>query len=753
MLVINPNDFLVEVPKDLHPLSLDYISFWREQKRRCIEGYWVGGTWMPPALYFYVNFATIKKNPYLTSHVKIFARPDLRDIEWDFFYHYTQADGFSGFELDDNITCNRIVLEPDISIEFLLKHYPETVSSSGEIKKYMDASSYLRLTHPTSLGKPFFRNPTKNVLMLGTRNLGKSYMVGAGLVPHKFIFDGASEYSEEIILNPPSAEILVGAEVSDRSKDILKKTKECLDFLPGSSQIGERKIPSPFSKKYVGTFEVNSEVRAEYKKKVSGKWEVLGSRSAIKHRSFNENPFAAQGTRPRLLVIEEAGLCSNLKEIHANTVDNLRDGSFRTGVLMMLGTGGDMDKGTLAAAEMFYEPDRYDILATEDVYESRGKIGYFIPGYYSLKEFRDENGNVDVEKGKKFLLRKREELRGNSSSSEALNKEIQYRPIVPSEMFLSRSSTIFPTTELRARLSAVQTHKLYDLSEKKVNLYFNPQSIYNGVDYEVDSSLQAISVFPYDGDNREGCIVIYELPHLVDTRVPDELYIIGCDPFKDDSQTGASLAAVYVMKTHRYPHLGHSEIVASFVGRPYMGKNEVNEILHKLALFYNAKIYFENNVGNVKDYFEKVRRLDLLASQPVTVFNRKASYNTSNVLTYGYSMSNHKVKWEALQYLRTFLLTPREDSRLNLDFILDPALLQELIQFNMDGNFDRVMALVGCIIGLEELYNKSKIRQELQNESSELQKEFENLIVNNKRLFRNGKFSKTTHKLFAEDLV
>lgn len=751
-MIINPLEFVTEIPKDLHPLSLDYVSFWREQKRRCIEGYWVGGTWMPPALYFYVNFATIKKNPYPTSHVKVFARPNLRDIEWDFFYHYTAASGFSGFELDDDITCNRIVLEPDVDVHFLLEHYPETVSSRGTIKEYMKASSYLTITHPTSLGKPIFKNGTKNILMLGTRNLGKSYMVGAGMVPHKFLFDGLTNYDEAAILSPPSAEVLVGAEVSDKSKDLLKKTKECFDFLPGSANIGDRTIPAPFSKKYVGSLDVNSEIRAEYKKKLQGKWMTMGSRSSIKHRSFNENPFAAQGTRPLLLVIEEAGLCSNLKEIYSNTVDNLREGTFRTGILMMLGTGGDMEKGTLASAEMFYEPDKYDILTTEDTYESRGVIGYFIPAYYSLNQYRDSNGVVDKAKAVDFLQKERTKLKGNGTSSDALNKEIQYRPLVPSEMFLTKASSIFPTVELRNRLTQIQSHKLYELSEKKVNLYFSPDSIYNGVDYEVDSSLTAISTFPYDGDSREGCVVIHETPQLIDGRVPDGMYIIGCDPFKDDSETGASLAAVYVMKTTKYPHLGHSEVVASYVGRPYLGKNQVNEILHKLALFYNAKIYFENNVGNVKDYFEKIRRLDLLASQPVTVFNRKASYNTSNVLTYGYAMSNHKVKWEALQYLRSFLLSPREDSRLNLDYILDPALLQELIQFNMDGNFDRVMALVGCIIGLEELYNKSKIRQEIQNESSELQKEFENLIINNKRLFRHEKFSTTETRIFSENL-
>lgn len=159
------------------------------------------------------------------------------------------------------------------------------------------------------------------------------------------------------------------------------------------------------------------------------------------------------------------------------------------------------------------------------------------------------------------------------------------------------------------------------------------------------------------------------------------------------------------------------------------------------------KIYFENAVGNVKDYFEKIRRLDLLARQPVTVFNKKASYESSPQVIYGYPMSNQKIKWEAIQYLRSWLLQEREENKRNLDLITDPGLLQELLSFNMDGNFDRVMSLVGCVIGLEEMSNISKRREEFYSEESALQKDIYRLIVNNKRLF-NAKFSQTTTTLF-----
>jgi len=39
----NPKMFLEdEIPK-YHPLSISYRKYWAEQRRRCIEGHWVGG--------------------------------------------------------------------------------------------------------------------------------------------------------------------------------------------------------------------------------------------------------------------------------------------------------------------------------------------------------------------------------------------------------------------------------------------------------------------------------------------------------------------------------------------------------------------------------------------------------------------------------------------------------------------------------------------------------------------------------------
>lgn len=755
-MILNTQEFLLkDIPK-LNPLSRDYLTFWKEQKVRSIEGYWLGGYWMPPKLYFYANFGTIKLNKG-NSNVKSYGRPTLRDIEWDFFYNWTQARGFSGFEEDHAYTCNKILLDPLYSKEFLIENCPSVVAPDGQLKTYQDAHEYLRRQHSANLGRPLYENEASNLMMLGCRNFGKSYMVGIGVVLHSYLFDGTFSYADNIS-GDFSTELMVGAYESKYSNLLLEKTKLALERLPGETTLGSRVYPAPLSRRYKGSWTAGSEVEFSYKKKVGGTWKDAGSVTKIKNRTFGDNAQAGVGSRPTELIIEEVGVCANSKEVHAAMKDAQRDDSGRKfASTIYLGTGGDMEAGALAAMEMFYNPHSYEMLSFPDTYENKGKIGYFVPAYMARRQFKDKNGFTRIEEAKNFIIGIREGLR--TGSSDALNKEIIFNPIVPSEMFLTKSSNVFPTAEVRRRMTVVEHENVYEKLAKKVELFFDPTSEYNGVNYAIDvaNRLTAIDKFPWDEDNRDGCVVIYELPHLVNGVVPEDAYIIGHDPYKDDTTRGNSLGVIYVLKTSKhFDTVGHDEIVATYMGRPYLGRDIVNENLFKLSLFYgNAKVYFENSVGNVKDYFEKMKRIDLLARKPHTVFNKKASYESSQVLEYGYPMSNDRIKYEALQYVRSWLLEVRESNDSvtirNIDKIPDRGLLQELLTFNMDGNFDRVMALAGAIIGLNEMGNvgRQSFVSETREENS-LTKQFNDVIVNNKRLFnyRNETFSTAKNSFF-----
>lgn len=224
---------------------------------------------MPPALYYYVNFGTIKKNRKYSS-AKVYDRPDLRDLEWDLFYHYSEVRGFSGFLYDDVYSCHRALIDPDADDELLKANLPNLFNSKGVRKTYVPARDYMRKTHSTNLGPPLFENEKKNFMLLGSRDLGKSFAVGVGMVGHMFLFDGKTSF-DSLSKDKSPAEILVGASVSDKSRDLLRKTKDSFDFLPGKRTISGRTYPSPFAKQYSGSWAVNSDVKAEYRKKINGK--------------------------------------------------------------------------------------------------------------------------------------------------------------------------------------------------------------------------------------------------------------------------------------------------------------------------------------------------------------------------------------------------------------------------------------------------------------------------------------------------
>lgn len=150
---------------------------------------------VPPALYYYVNFHTIRLNLNRHSAVKSFGLPFLRDVEYKLFNYFTEARGFSGFEDDLNYSSNRVLLT-DITDDELLEFYPNTINPiTKERKQYIPARKALFQTYDIPLGRPLFENNLQNFMLMGSRESGKSYSV-SGMIAHSFLTDGATRYDE-----------------------------------------------------------------------------------------------------------------------------------------------------------------------------------------------------------------------------------------------------------------------------------------------------------------------------------------------------------------------------------------------------------------------------------------------------------------------------------------------------------------------------------------------------------------------------
>ena len=698
--IVSNKHFIHDI--EIHnPLSLSYKNYWKEIKRRCIEGYWVEGKWMPGNLYFYVNLIKIKLNKDEYSSTKIEARPFLRDLEWEKAYVFAEARGFSGFRDDDEHTCFREVEE----IETLIKQnltwdelhvLPTTCyNSKGELKKFKNPRLYLREIKSKNLGKPLYQNDAWNVIDIEARGSGKSYWAGNGMILHNFLIDGATDYDEYMHLlntgNRLTSETLVGAIDSAYSKDLLNKTQMGIDTLVGEQIFQGATYPSPLLKEFTGSwFSGKKYIEAKVEKNIGGKWKKVGSGSTIHHRSFNDDPFAGNGTRPSVACLEEVGFFHNLKESLGAMKDTTKNGPNKFGSIFMFGTGGSMKNGASEAArDIFNDPSSYDCLSFNDIWEETGSIGFFIPYELALNKFKNEEGITDMKRATMFADNVRNKLI-NGKSKAPLYDEMQNNPRTPSEAFFTQNSNIFPIAELKEHLGWLKSMQgdgfvkgqcgelVWEQNEgqEQLNLQWKP---------DLKNRLTPCWYRMKKSDDTTGCIQIWEHPVLgVDGRAPFGLYIAGTDPYDQDQSTTSSLGSTFIYKTFYNGDSLNEMVVAEYTARPGTAE-EHHETVRKLLMYYNAVDLYENERNSLKMHFSHKHSLYLLAKTPTIL---KATEGSKVERQYGIHMTDH-IKDELEIYTRDWLLKDAGAGKLNLHKIYSMPLLEELISYNRVGNFDR----------------------------------------------------------------
>lgn len=710
-------DFLVHDHPVHHPDTTSYKKYWREQERRCIEGFWakdtdgVNGGWryMPGCLYYYVNFCEIADEDE-SGNTTANIRPLLRDVEWMFAYVWTCARGFSGFKEDKQRSCSNILgkihREGEESLtdkeRFKLKKIKSSlIKEDGSWKTYVDPVDYLYNTHNENLGLPLYDNDAKNLFWLGSRGTGKSFSAGNMVVGHEYNFFGKKYMDETYLEDPAGVEIFVGSALATKSSDLLKKflhTQEVLKKKYGAWGGSNEFRPGYFALNTTGSLQPNnsaSPYRHEYKYSENNTWMVGGTGTKIHHGVYTvENPQAAVGTRPTVMVVEEVGLLKNMLEVHAaNETCMIRRNKF--GSALYIGTGGNMEK-IVEPQIVFEDPAAYNCLAFKDVWEDRIRpIGFFMPAYYVDNDFKDEVGNTDIEAAFAHEMSERKR-RESSNNSFALDGYMMARPLIPSEMFLSRDARIFPVTAIRKRLSEVLSNDLWKLKSSIGELHWKNDDVVWRED--VNRKLHPIvdlNIEKYI--DVTGAIVVYEHP---DGNTPPptyrrSLYKIVYDPVKDDNG-GTSLASILVYKgipSGDWNGGLMDTIVAEYVGR-YDDVEKIHDVCVKLATYYNAKILPETNIPDFVRYCKKSGKAHLLQPSPFEAISRVIK-NPGRKYDVGVQMTSKALNTHCEQLVRTWLLQEwgGEETYTNIDKIYSLRLLHELIHYNREGNFDSISSL------------------------------------------------------------
>jgi hypothetical protein len=633
-----------------------YYEYWDEQKRRCLEGYSVGDLAITGYHYYYLNFGRIER---------VFETQNGAEEQMGFplFYDWDYNYFWSLYIAKNGITEDKYEdLELDVNIDDL---------SGGN-----------------------------HMAVIKARRKGYSYKAASMLARNFCLKQNSKNYAMV-----SDSEYLLG-------DGLFSKTWDQLAFMEENTPFGQPKLTDQKLKKVSG-----------YKEKKRGIEVEKGTKNAIIGISLKDNPEKAVGKSGELGFFEEAGKFPGLIEAWEACRPSYEQGKYTTGTMIAYGTGGTKGADYEGLEELFFNPENYNVIPIKNKWDDASEsntCSFFVPAYVNLEGFIDKNGKSKIEEAKTYLNQEREEKQ-ESDDPRGYNKHVAQFPFTPREATMRVDNNILPTNELNSQLSEViskNKHKALTsgtLYREEGEVKFNP-----------DANVNPIFKFPTPKDtDRRGGIVIKQTPYKTDAgRVPDNMYMICHDPYAHDgSPEGSSLGAAYVIKRVNDIDLTYANCpVASYVGRP-LKQDTYNRNLFLLAEYYNAKIAFENNRGNVMEYAKNNNLLHRLYEKPNIQENRQRS-RPRTTRTYGLTMSSKSMKNQAEVYIRDWLLeeyakSAEGERTLVLNKILDPALLKELANYNEDGNFDRVSALMVGMYYLRQLQNQKVRKQDPVEEHSD----------------------------------
>lgn len=569
-----------------------------------------------------------------------------------------------------------------------------------------------------------------------------SYFYALAVTKYEITFDGVKYYTQENILNPLKAEICVGSGQQAKSADFMKKVYDSIQQLALDKDVGvwgkpgqEDYTPCPFYKEMAGSIKPNNKdnlYRHEYKVLENGREVIKGTGSYAAHVVYSINKpsgaEAAAGGRYNIVIYEEEGLTELLREAWGSNNATVTVGAKQFGTQIGLGTSGNMDT-ILPSKEIFTHPKQYNCVSYNDVWEESGEIGFFLPAYMTVRDFKDKDGNTDVDKALNHFYNKRK-IAAEANNPHILQIEKMNYPLVPSDMWQSNKGAILPVQEAEQREKVLIKNKHYEKIGTNIKLYWD-SSHPQGVRYTVEHNALPFyeHKYKYERTDLSGAIRIFEFPQVVNinnkSEIPKDMYWIAHDPYVSDNiEEGDSLGASYVFLNPKYITEGYNgnTIVASYIGKPYNGRKEYYQNLEKLIAFYGNPtrgLWFEANRGDeCKNYFKNRNKEHLLCLRP-------ERHNNSNiyhkqVTQYGFILGQRlSQRVDLLDKFRDWLVEDTmlsDGNKLNIERIPCIFLIRQIQAFNLDkGNYDAISAFLGIVLAIKE--TEHLLEQELINKN------------------------------------
>ncbi len=519
----------------------------------------------------------------------------------------------------------------------------------------------------------------KGLVILGIRRLAKS-VIEASYIAHGATFD---ENSQNVIagLNAPDIKL------------ITDKIDKGLGFLPEAWKW--QRIEDDWKK------QVTLGVLTKQREKIPF------SQIIIRNLDDGNNEEVIAGTKPRKLIIDEIGKGNFLRGLQAAIPGFTTPFGWGCSPILT-GTGGDMKK-FMDAKKIMFDVDQYNFLTYPSKKDPTKFHGLFIGAKYrmetknqsNLADYLGKPGTLlseipilvsDEERAIAFTESEIENKKKAGDSLASL-KEKMYYPIEVDDIFLNEDTNIF-----NIQSAKIQQGRIRALGNGGIPV----ELIHDGhkIIHEFSDKLPIMDYPIRNSDSKDAPVMIYEFPV---TDPPYGLYVAGVDSYRTGSaKYSSSLGAVYIFKRmheitgEKFQYM----FVASYVARPD-DKGHWDEQSRLLIKYYNAQALVENDEISFIDYMISKGDERYLVPQPDWL--KSIIPGTEVKRKYGIHRSAEPVREflhnKMKRYLDDVIYTEpdNEDGTPGKQYtgvsrILDPVLLEEIIQYTENGNFDRLIA-------------------------------------------------------------
>lgn len=524
---------------------------------------------------------------------------------------------------------------------------------------------------------------------LASRGKGKSYSL-ASILNHIFVVGENKDAHEKV------KGIVTAYQKEYLTKDgVLNKFVDMANFCATNTQFPRKRLKNSLQEMAWTMGYKDMELDIE-----------RGTQNTVLGVSSKDDESKLRGKRAAKILIEEFGTFPRLVDLYNVLLPSVQDGDIIFGQIYMLGTAGDNESDFAGAQEIMYNPRGYNMYALPNVFDkyNQGKpyFVFFFPGYVNRKGCYNEDGVSDIIKALIEILMNRYRVKYNSTDPNTIIKTIAEVPITPAEAIVKTGVNMFPVADLTERIGQL------DSNPTEYNDVYVGDLVF-GKDGQVEykpTSAQPIRDFPHKDNKIEGAIEIFQMPEIdKNTNKPyNDRYILGADPYDDDESNTMSLGSIFVLD------LWTDRIVAEYTGRPSFA-DDYYEICRKLCLFYNGRLNYEYNKKGLFSHFSTRNSLYLLTDVLDFLKEKQMMKDGIGNKSKGTNASP-AINAYARSRLRSWLLSPvpviqtidgesKEVMVPRLFTVRNRALLKELINYNPEGNFDRISAM-GMLMLLRE---------------------------------------------------